>query len=150
MTDTKQQLYSLCVDQLNSKIKEVHSAIALQQDSTKGDTKSSAGNKYETGAAMTHLELEKLGNQLKVLETNLRKLNAFQDVPTSETVQAGSLIKTKHNSFWISIGVGEVRIRNEKHYVVSPISPIAQQFLGKEAGFEFVFNKQKDCILEVV
>ena len=97
MIDIKKQLYILCADQLKAKIAEVRSAIALQQDSTKGETKSSAGDKYETGTAMTHLELEKLGNQLKGLETNLRKLNAFQDLKPSNSVQAGSFIKTKYS-----------------------------------------------------
>jgi transcription elongation GreA/GreB family factor len=150
MTYIKQQLYTLCADRLKAKIEEVHSAIALQQESTKGETKSSAGDKYETGTAMTHLELEKLGNQLMGLETNLRKLNAFQDLKPSKSVQAGSFIKTKYGSFWISIGMGEVYLGADKHYVISPVSPIAQRLLGKEAGYEFVFNKKKDCILEVL
>lgn len=150
MADIKKQLYTLCADQLKAKIAEVHTAIALQQDSTKGETKSSAGDKYETGTAMSHLELEKLGNQLKGLETNLRKLNAFQDLKPSSSVQAGSFIKTKHSSFWISIGVGEVQLGTEKHFVISPISPIAQRLLGKKTGYEFVFNKKKDCILKVL
>ena len=150
MTKEKQMLFDVCSKQLKDKIKSVHDAIALQQESTKGDTKSSAGDKYETGTAMTHLELEKLGNQLQGLETNLRKLNAFEDLKPTPTVQAGSLVKTKLNSFWISIGVGQVAVEHQNYFVVSPISPIAQQFLGKEAGFEFIFNKQKDCILEVL
>lgn len=150
MTNEKQMLFEVCSLQLKVKIKSVHDAMALQNESANSDTKSSAGDKFETGTAMTHLELEKLGNQLKGLETNLRKLNAFENTKPHSTVRAGSLIRTERNSFWISIGVGEVSVENVKYYVISPISPIAQQFLGKEVGFEFVFNTQKDCILEIL
>jgi len=150
MTLKKQKLFDVCSLQLKAKIKSVHDAMALQNESANSDTKSSAGDKFETGTAMTHLELEKLGNQLQGLETNLRKLNAFENSKPSLMAQAGSLIRTERNQFWISIGVGEVSVENNKYYVISPISPIAQQLLGKEIGFEFVFNKQKDSILEIL
>jgi transcription elongation GreA/GreB family factor len=150
MKDVKKQLHALCADQLKTKIKEVNQAIELQKESSAGDSKSSAGDKYETGTAMTHIELEKLGNQLRALENSLSKLNSFQDLKPSKTIRAGSLVRTNRNLFWISIGVGEVSVENQKYYVISPLSPIAQQFLGKEVGFEFVFNTQKDCILEVL
>jgi transcription elongation GreA/GreB family factor len=150
MKDVKSELYALCASQLRFKIKGVKEAIALQNESNAGDTKSSAGDKFETGTAMTHLELEKLGYQLQSLETNLRKLSAFERSTPSATVKAGSLVKTQYNFFWISIGVGEVTLENIRYYVISPISPLAQQLLGKRAGHEFVFNKQQDRILEVL
>jgi transcription elongation GreA/GreB family factor len=150
MKDVRKELHALCAHELKSKINSVNEAIALQKESSSGDTKSSAGDKFETGTAMTHLELEKLGNQLNNLETSLRKLNAFERITPSSTVKAGSLIKTERNFFWISIGIGEVTLENIKYYVISPISPVAQHLLGKKAGYAFVFNKQQDRIIQIL
>ena len=143
-------LFDACSLELKAKINSVHEAIALQQESTKGETKSSAGDKYETGTAMTHLELEKLGNQLRSLETNLRKLNSFQDLKPSQKVQSGSLVRTESHVFWISIGIGEVKLNERKYYVISPLSPIGQQLISKETGHTFVFNKKGEQILEIL
>ena len=149
MKDVKKALHAFCARQLRSKIKSVHEAIALQKESSAGDTKSSAGDKFETGTAMTHLELEKLGHQLKSLENSLARLNAFERNTPSATIKAGSLIVTDRYVFWISIGIGEVTLASKKYYVISPVSPIAQQFLGKKVGDKITFNKQQHCILEV-
>lgn len=150
MMEEKQQLFDACVVDLSAKITSVKDAIKSQQESSKGETKSSAGDKYETGTAMTHLELEKLGNQLSVLETSLSKLKSFQDVKSTRIVQAGSLVKTKNNMFWISIGIGQVRLRDQNYYVISPLSPIGQQLISKEIGHSFIFNKKEECILEIL
>ena len=149
MNEEKQGLYNICAEQLELKIKSVHDAIKLQKESSAGDTKSSAGDKYETGTAMAHLELQKLGNQLSQLENGLLKLNSFTHYKPTDSVKAGSLVKTKTSTFWISIGVGEVKFKSHKYFVVSAMSPIAQKFLGKKVGYSFIFNRMQDEILEI-
>ena len=149
MNDVKKALHSLCAELFKAKLKSVNDAIALQKESSAGDTKSSAGDKFETGTAMTHLEFEKLGHQLKSLETSLGRLNAFEHTTPSAAIKAGSLIVTDRGVFWISIGIGEVILAGKKYYVISPVSPIAQQFLGKKSGDNITFKKQQHQILEV-
>ena len=48
-SNLKQQLYSLCLKQIEQKISNAQSAIDSATESANDDTKSSAGDKHETG-----------------------------------------------------------------------------------------------------
>lgn len=150
MKDVRNELFAYCQSQLKLKVEELQKAIASQREAMEGETKSSAGDKYETGTAMAHLEIEKLGGRLNQVKNDLIKLTSFSNTSKSNTIKAGSLVKTERNLFWISISMGEVKLEGNRFFVISPLSPIAQAFLGKEVGFEFTFNKTKDRILEVL
>ena len=56
----KEALISLIKIILNEKISNLNKDINSLKESQKNDTKSSMGDKYETGRAMIQLELEKL------------------------------------------------------------------------------------------
>jgi len=88
------------------------------------ETKSSAGDKHETGRAMLQLEMEKAGQQLAIvnqMQAQIAKIN----VDTSGTKSClGSLIITNKFKYYLSISVGMVTIDSEDYFVVSPSSPI--------------------------
>jgi len=150
VTSLKEKLFAQCVLLLKNKIAQVKDAIALQREANTGESKSSAGDKYETGVAMTHLELEKLGNQLNLLENDLNKLLSFEKTPVNtQKVIAGSLVSTANGVFWISVGLGALSVDNQNVYVISPISPIAQIVLHKAVGFTFQFNGKPNQILAI-
>jgi sortase (surface protein transpeptidase) len=56
----KTRLHSLCVSYVGQRIETAQRAIAIAQASANEETKSSAGDKYETGRAMAQLEIEKI------------------------------------------------------------------------------------------
>jgi len=60
----KKQLYSLCLAYIDERIQVANQAIQFAQDSANDETKSTAGDKYETGRAMAQLEIEKINAQL--------------------------------------------------------------------------------------
>ena len=66
--ELKQQLYKLCQDFVENRKKTVQKNINEIQESLTSETKSSAGDKHETGRAMLQLEREKVGHQLAEIE----------------------------------------------------------------------------------
>ena len=113
---------------LNDKISTLNKDINSLKEA-QNDTKSSMGDKYETGRAMIQLELEKIP-----FKTNEQQRNAFNSPKINpklktETIQSGSLIKTNHGWLFISIGIGKVRLENNAEVIVlSPISPLENVF----------------------
>ena len=76
--NTKQQLYTKCQDFLNGRLEVIQSKILDIQNSLQSETKSSAGDKHETGRAMLQLEREKTGHQLAEIQKQkgiLAKIN---------------------------------------------------------------------------
>jgi len=57
-------LYQACFEFIDNRIKTIRQAIQETQASADQETKSSAGDKYETGLSMMQLDMEKQAEQL--------------------------------------------------------------------------------------
>ncbi|HSY60679.1 MAG TPA: hypothetical protein VK796_02335, partial [Cytophaga sp.] len=68
MTSQKNTLYAYCTDYVTERITRLKTEIKKTQSSANEETKSSAGDKYETGRAMAQLEIEKNTKQLAEAE----------------------------------------------------------------------------------
>ena len=60
----KEQLYYLCKSYVNDRLETIEDILSSNQKALQSETKSSAGDKHETGRAMLQLEMEKAGQQL--------------------------------------------------------------------------------------
>ena len=65
----KQELFGQCQNFVNSKLDTIRQTINELQQALNSETKSSAGDKHETGRAMIQLEREKMGRQLAEVQT---------------------------------------------------------------------------------
>ena len=68
--EIKESLLHFCQDYVRQKQEVLKKRGASLQESLNSETKSSAGDKHETGRAMVQLEQEKLGQQLQEIEKN--------------------------------------------------------------------------------
>ena len=143
----KEQLHVLCLAYIEERIKGANQAIQFAQSSANEETKSSAGDKYETGRAMAQLEIEKNSTQLAEAKKLKQILLQLDPTKTNDTIQAGSLVVTDQGRFYISIPAGQFTIEEATYFAVSPSSPIAQKLLGLKTGDHFSFNK-KEFVVE--
>ncbi len=119
------------------------------QESANSESKSSAGDKYETGRAMAQLERDRYAQQLDgalTLEQELARINSEKEY---STVQPGSLVTTNRGTFFISISAGKLRVDNKDIFAVSPASPVGVALAGRRAGEEVMFNKMVYTIISV-
>lgn len=136
----KMVLYNACVEFVNRREETVNQIITSNQKALTSETKSSAGDKHETGRAMLQLEMEKAGQQLEGIYQMKNILAKIKLKDTSELVKLGSLIATNQAIYFLAISVGEIIIENQKYYAISPSSPIGKMLLGKKVGDAFAFN----------
>jgi hypothetical protein len=125
------------------------SAIDNAQEAANNEDKSSAGDKYETGRAMGHLEKNMYARQQA---ENIKELARLQEVNTEiiyATAQTGAVVRCAEQSFFIAAGLGKQRIADQTIFFLSPYTPLAQLILQKKAGDRFLFNKTEIVILEV-
>jgi hypothetical protein len=126
---------------INDELKHLSKAIAE-------DTKSSAGDKYETGREMANLEKEKLHAQAMGFNKSLATLNHLQNT-VSTKIASGSLIKTNKEWIYICISLGPLEIEGEKFLVISPLAPLAQLLIGNEIGHTLTFRDVQYEINEI-
>lgn len=140
MTSQKNTLYTYCTDYVMERITRLKTEIKKTQSSANEETKSSAGDKYETGRAMAQLEIEKNTKQLAEAERLQGMLQAIHTDLISEIIIPGSLVKTPKGIFYISISIGLIEIDKQPYFVIAPDSPIGKLFMGKKAGDVIAWN----------
>jgi transcription elongation GreA/GreB family factor len=141
-TFLKSELFKACMQYVNQRADTVHQIIRSNQNALNSETKSSAGDKHETGRAMLQLEMEKASQQLAVVDEMKVVLSKIAGIKTSEIIKLGSLVITDHANYYLAISAGQIKISNNMFYAVSPISPIGKLLLGKTVGDKFNFNQE--------
>ncbi len=145
----KQKLYSACLSLIKNKIDFSLELLKELSNGAEEATKSSAGDKHETGRAMVQLEQEKIGNQLMELENMYNELQKLNGQISNQKIAKGTLIQTNEGYFYISVGLGKVLVENETVFALSPHSPLGMQFMGLENGAKTSFNGKKYSILRI-
>lgn len=149
-TMTKDQIIDVCYTILNQKIEQVHLAIKDANQSLQDDTKSSAGDKYETSREMIQQDLNRYEQQLKVLNLDLDTLVRIKNQKLDvKKVGLGSLVQTDKALYFLAISIGQVCVDAQKIYSISTASPIGKILIGKAVGESFEFNGTTQKILSI-
>ena len=145
----KLDIHTKCIELLDEKIVQSERMMQAARDSANSDTKSSAGDKFETGREMAMQEVNKAhtqNQQALAMKNALLKLNLSQ---SSDTVQVGSLVQTNKGLFYISVSLGIVDVNSDNCFVISGNSPIGSKLIGLEIGGEIGFNGNSYLIKEI-
>lgn len=140
-SELKELLIKKCTSIIEQKLKNVDIELQEIQKSANEETKSSAGDKYETGRAMLMLEKEKLAGQQSQLLQQLKPLKTIDVKRRCGKVELGAVIYTEGNNYFISSSIGKIAVGGDAFLAISALAPIAQAMLGKEPGDSFTFNK---------
>ncbi|WP_370477306.1 3-oxoacyl-ACP synthase [Tamlana flava] len=138
----KENLFFQCEAFLNIRLEAVKHTIDQIQEALNSETKSSAGDKHETGRAMLQLEREKAGNQLAEIERTKQILSKITIESISRTIGLGSVVFTTQTNYFIAISAGELMIEKQKFYAISASTPMGQLLIGKTVNDEIVFRNQ--------
>ncbi len=149
MRTLKEEIYKASVAQTDAKIKELKTDIKSLRDALTNDTKSSAGDKYETGTEMIQIEISKLVSQLAKQNKTAELLMTLSGDHTHTYVKNGSLIKTNVAIYFIGASLGKMIVNDTTVYCVSIVSPIGQKLLSKKVGDSIEMNGKQE-ILELV
>jgi len=143
----KTELLHQCQASLDMRLKSVSGVIDDLKQSLQSETKSSAGDKHETGRAMVQLEREKAGNQLAEIQKTQELLSKINVENNSKAIGLGSVVLTTKANYFISISAGELKTENQTFFAISPSTPIGLLLLGKSVGDSIVF---RDLVFDIV
>jgi hypothetical protein len=150
MEDFKTKLYQRCMEFVLQRIDTAETALKQAQEASNDDTKSSAGDKFETTREMMQQDIARNKNLLFDGQQNLQLLSSLQELPApGDTVRNGSLVYTSKGIFYISISAGQLKIDDQLVFGISAASPIGQLLIGKKAGESFSFNQNEYTIKDI-
>jgi transcription elongation GreA/GreB family factor len=147
--EIKKALYKQCLNFVDVRLHTIQNAIKEVQESLSSETKSTAGDKHETGRAMLQLDREKLGQQLAGIQNLKQALQKINIETTSNKVSLGSLVYTTQHHYFIAISAGELPYNNDKFYAISFSTPIAKGLLTKQVGDSIQFGNSTFVITKI-
>lgn len=148
--NTKAQLHTKCLESVNDRLKVLQTKIFDIQKSLESETKSSAGDKHETGRAMLQLEREKTGQQLAEIQKLNETLQKIDIKSKHKTIALGSVVKTTDLNYFISASLGEIKLKNEFFYAISIATPIGKLLLSKSVDDVITFRNKRFTIIDVL
>jgi transcription elongation GreA/GreB family factor len=134
MQVSKVEIHQTILHVLSESIIQATRDYDLAKESRDSDTKSSAGDKFETGREMMQREMDKISASIDQSKNQLNFLSKINLNRPYSIVDLGCLIITDQDIYYISIGLGKVEINAELIYAISLDSPIGQIFKGKRVG----------------
>jgi hypothetical protein len=110
MQISKVEIHETILKLLTNSIVHAKRDYELAKESRDSDTKSSAGDKFETGREMMQREMDKISASIDQSKNQLNFLSKINLNRPYSTVDLGCLIITDQGIYYISIGLGKVEI----------------------------------------
>lgn len=136
-------------DWLLNQEKRLIASIDMAAEAAREDSKSSAGDKYETGREMAQQEITKLQNQLLLNRQHQAQLIEIKEQKHAEIIVNGSLISTNLRVYFLGMALGEIKVEGLSVFAISQQSPIGQLLLKKQKGDKIQLNGRLEEILSV-
>lgn len=150
MDTVKQQLYKLCSEYITARETVIRQQIADAREAATNETKSSAGDKYETGREMMQQEIDLNMSRLSELQKQRSLLERVAVEDTYATAQPGAVVYTSNGNYYIAISAGQLRWADTTYYAISAASPIGMQLTGLKKGDTFLLQGKKITIKDVI
>lgn len=137
----KTACYAACLDYVQLRLDAARAGMQAAQESSNSETKSSAGDKYETGRAMAQQERDRHASQFHEATQLLSAMQKLNPESVNTTVRPGALVVTNLGLLYFSIGAGKLtNLEGQEFMAISPAAPIAVALHNKQVGEVVVFN----------
>ncbi|MFT4753926.1 MAG: transcription elongation GreA/GreB family factor [Salibacteraceae bacterium] len=148
LREVKVDLIQYCTSFIDNQINHVQAVINSAKESAQNESKSSAGDKHETGKSLLQLEQENNAILLRKMQSQKPVIQILKEYTPKETVSLGSLIETNLGFYFIAIGIGLVKLNTQDFFIISPTAPVGKLFIGKMIGDQVSFNGKNITILD--
>ena len=146
----KPACHAACLAYVHLRLEAARAGMAAAQASSNSETKSSAGDKYETGRAMAQQERDRHAQQLHEAQLLLVALHKLNPDLAADAVRPGALAATSLGLFYVSISAGRLTTAEGQEFLaVSASAPVIVALAGRRTGEEVVFNGQKIKVVAV-
>ena len=116
--------------------------IAELREAAENDTKSSMGDKYETGREMAQQEMRKQQLALENLQEMEQTLKQIDPEEEHDQILLGTLIETDKGWFYVSVSLGKILVDKQEAFAVSIKAPLIKMFQTISVGETVSLNGQ--------
>ncbi len=149
MPTLKQNIHQKCVVLIDEKTAMHQKAMNDAQDAANKEQRSTAGDKYDTARAMSQNERDMFARQLAESLQMKKVLTSLDPSKIYKKVSGGSLVITSMGNYYLSVSCGNIEYKGATYFGISPLTPIGQAMLGKEASDSFEVRGSRATINSV-
>ena len=128
MTDLQKinrQLFEKCKENADDRIRHAKEAMLAAQEAANEESKSSAGDKYNTVRALMQIETDRYARQLIEAQKLAGTMDLIHIERQHDQLDLGSLVETDNGNFFIATSVGKISLDDFTAFAISAASPIA-------------------------
>ncbi len=130
----KGAIFLACQAHIEARVATAEEALAAARDASQDDTKSSAGDKYETGREMMQQEIDRNERLLAEAKAMKHVLDAINPEEQKSQGGVGAVIETDRGVFFLGPGIGVLDTEQGRVFALSASSPIGRLLLGCKPG----------------
>lgn len=145
----KEKIQQEVKQKISDKINICESKMKSLYESKTADTKSSAGDKFETSRAMIQIEESQVQKQYKEAKDMAAMHVQNLRIITEAVIDLNSLVVANQMIFYISVSLGKLTLEDTTIFCISEKAPIAKRLIGKRIGEHIQLNDQDLEIKEV-
>ncbi|WP_298952520.1 transcription elongation factor [uncultured Nonlabens sp.] len=145
----KKAINTYCLETVGQRLTIIKKNLDSLMDAKRNETKSSAGDKYETGRAMIQNEEELYKRQRAETSIILDQLLRIDPDKECSFIEPGALVVLPSGYFYIAAGMGKLVVNGMDCFAVSLSSPIGQALKSKKKGDTIIFQNREVMILNV-
>lgn len=139
---------------LDTRMQEAWDATQATQNAINTETKSSAGDKYETSRAMGQQERDRHAQSYEKTRLERIILEKIDIDKKNKVVALGALVETSLGNFFLSVSLGKIILEEQEDlptfWLISTQSPLGMLFLGKEIGEICIFQNKEYIIKNIL
>jgi transcription elongation GreA/GreB family factor len=147
---SKSKVLQSCHRLLAEKRSRLQREVLEIREAAARETKSSAGDKYETTREMMLAEAERLSNRLQEMERMEEMVYQAGQAHSANEITLGSLVQTDKNVYFLAASLGCLTIDGIPVFVISAASPIGKLLLAKAVNDRFEWNGQMQQIIQIL
>ena len=147
--EIKGVLLAECQEKVNGRYQKIKQTIVDLNEALEEKSNSGGDDGFDNSRSMIQIDIENTTKQLgevNVLRDILQKIDISS---TTNYARLGSLVRTNKATYFLSLSIGNVLVKNENYLCVALHSPIGEMLSGKLPGEKFIFNQVEQEILEI-
>ena len=145
----KKRLMDACLGHVRSRVEQIAANLQEARDASAQETKSSAGDKYETGREMMRIQSDMRAVQLYEAQDLLALLECVDVSQVCQVVRPGAVVWTTNGLFFVAQSIGQIALDGFEYQTISMVSPMGKAMKGLGMGQMATFREQHIEILSV-
>lgn len=138
---SRQEVIEALEASMDAGLRRVRGAFEELQGSLEGESKSTAGDKHETGRAMVQMEMEQAAGRLSRVEGMIRQWHALEPARGRQEVRPGAVVTTDQGGFVMGVAWGTFDVpKAEAWRAISADAPLAQAMRAASPGSTVEFR----------